>query len=287
METLRWFQNSDAEIRHELGTLPDGSDRFNKANFDGFLNDLAQRPEFLGGVTVTRLLRLPRGNFSITPVFEVVNEQGRQFTYEYVSWRHGPMSGAKGVVFVADKGEITHFIHLTGEKFSTGMLEDDCPGGFGPEGLALPLRERVGTGGFLSATMQKELLEELEVKELKILSAIPLGTLKPDIGMTCNAPEIFAVVIDFSDCARLGRADEAIDTLELRQGINIKPIQQLPKFTQETESGFFSSIVGKIYSKVFETELPLKEGLKKVLLHRDYLINHEISSVHDSTETSA
>jgi hypothetical protein len=76
------------------------------------------------------LNRLAKENFAIIPIFDVVNHTGQSFTYEYVSWRYGPRSGAKGLVFVENDGKPTHFVTLSGEKFATGKRETDCPGGF-------------------------------------------------------------------------------------------------------------------------------------------------------------
>src|SRR5688572_2417900 len=51
-----WFQATDPVLQAELATLP----QTGAENHDGFLADLAGRPDAIGGVTVEKLVGLPR-----------------------------------------------------------------------------------------------------------------------------------------------------------------------------------------------------------------------------------
>ena len=98
LQEKKWFQKTDSELQKKLLALPDKGIE----NHDGFLEDLASRPEEISNIKVERMIDLPRGSFALVPKFEVsrVDNPNKRFTYEYVSWRSGPLTGEKGVVFV-------------------------------------------------------------------------------------------------------------------------------------------------------------------------------------------
>ena len=118
-----WFKKTESELQIELATLPD--------DHDGYLVDLAQRPEEVAGVKVESLAKLARGNFALVSVFNVRRlDTDTAYTYEYISWKQGPKSGSKGLVLIEHEGKITHFILLRGDKFATARKEWDSVGGF-------------------------------------------------------------------------------------------------------------------------------------------------------------
>lgn len=232
-----WFQRTSKELQRELAELPQQG----RENHDGFLTDLAGRPDKIGGVEVIELLKLPRGNFALLPMFKVRNEAGTEYTYEYVSWRYGPESGAKGLVFVENDGQISHFIVLRGDKFATGKRESDSVGGFmdlNVEGITTVLQR-----------IQREVKEELGVPELKVNKVFDLGVIVPDSGMTNNRPRLFAAVIDANDAQGISEAPLNPDEYELRAGTIIIPISQLPEIIESNNDGFFLSAVARAASK--------------------------------------
>jgi hypothetical protein len=195
-------------------------------NHDGFLDDLAGRASFLGGVQVDSMVALNRGNFALIPVFNVTNtENGQQYTYEYVSWRQGPHSGAKGIVFVRPPlpgAQPTHFITLVGDKFAPGTLVDDTVGGFMDLGVGgvQKVMDRIG----------KEVREETGVEDLVIDEVVELGQIHPDVGMTNNYPSIFTAFISSAEAARIPVNPINPDTRELRSGALVTPMRNLRQF---------------------------------------------------------
>lgn len=240
LEQRQWFQATDIGLQLQLANLPqDGPE-----NHDGFLKDLAERPEHLtrGGITVLHLARLERGNFSVTPVFRVRNDATRQeYTYEYISWRYGPASGAKGVVFVENNGEITHFIVLRGEKFATAQIEWDTIGGF----MDLDVNG-------VTSVMQRiavEVKEELGLADLTITKVYDLGPITVDAGMTNNRPNLFAAIIDGSDMKRVPVFPDNPDAYELRAGAVTFPINKLLELVETNTDAFFRSVVSLVLAK--------------------------------------
>lgn len=224
----KWFRETSPELIAELSALP----ATGRENHDGFLEDLAARPETMGGITVIRLLRIARGNFALIPIFEVQDGEGRTYTYEYVSWRYGPLSGAKGIVFVKDyAGEITHFIVLRGDKFATGEKEWDLVGGF----IDLDV-DGVTT---IMDRIQVELCEELGVPKLKVMEVINLGDVLVDAGMTNNRPRLFAAMIDASEASKTSNEEINLDWRELKSGPIVVPISQFCEYMANTTDGYF------------------------------------------------
>lgn len=248
LQEKKWFQKTDVEIQKKLLVLPDKGIE----NHDGFLEDLAKRPEEVSNIKVERMIDLPRGSFALVPKFEVsrVDNPSQRFTYEYVSWRGGPLTGEKGVVFVEKDGVTTHFIVLHGEKFATGKKSWDSVGGFADLGVD-------GVKTVADRTV-KEVQEELGVPDMKILRKVDLGTVNTDVGMTNNEPGIFAAFIDGKDAAKISSQPVNGDMHELKSGAVIFPINELPKVVMVNTDGIFLSAIARAWARGI---IPPPEGM--------------------------
>jgi hypothetical protein len=232
-----WFRNTSLDLQIELAGLPAEA----KCNFDGFLRDLANRPDRISNVNVISLERLARGNFAIVPIFNVQNDKGDRFTYEYVSWRYGPQSGVKGLVLIETGGVPTHFVVLRGEKFATGKIEADSVGGF----------IDLNVDGVLKAVdrVKKEIQEELGLPDVKLIrDPVELGKLAVDPGMTNNRPGLFLASIDASDAEKLQRNPINPDPYELAGAAIVYPISQLKEVVLRNEDSFFLSCVARAWA---------------------------------------
>lgn len=228
-----WFAETDAALRDELVRLPE--------NHHGFLDDLANRPDEIGGLHVEKLVDLPRGNFALIPKFQVhkpatdTSDEAR-YTYEYVSWKQGPQSGAKGIVFVRPplpSASPTHFIVMVGDKFAPGKKSFDLIGGFvelDPRGI-----EKAGE------TALREIREETGVEDLHIDEVVDLGNLQVDAGMTNNNPEVFAAFINSEEAERISDDPVNPDITELPSGALKVPMRQLKQFILENTDAFFQA----------------------------------------------
>lgn len=239
LQEKKWFQKTDSELQKKLLALPDKGIE----NHDGFLEDLASRPEEISNIKVERLIDLPRGSFALVPKFEVshTDNPSRRFTYEYVSWRNGPLSGEKGVVFVEKGGETTHFIVLRGEKFAPGKETYDSLGGFADLGV-----DGVTT---IDERTAKELREELGVTDIKLTRKVNLGRINTDVGMTNNEPGVFAAFIDGSDAAKISSKPLNGDVYELKSGAVIFPMDKLPSVVMTNSDSFFLSAIARAWAK--------------------------------------
>ncbi|MCL4200237.1 hypothetical protein KJZ67_02755 [Patescibacteria group bacterium] len=248
LQEKKWFQKTDGELQKKLLTLPDKGIE----NHNGFLEDLANRPEEISNIKVERMIDLPHGSFALVPKFEVsrLDNPAKRFTYEYVSWRNGPLTGEKGVVFVEKNGVTTHFIVLRGEKFATGKKSWDSVGGFADLGVD-------GVNTVADRTV-KELQEELGVPGITILRKVDLGTVNTDVGMTNNEPGIFAAFIDGADAAKISSRPINGDTYELQSGAVIFPMSELPKVVMTNTDSMFLSTIARAWAKGI---IPPPEGM--------------------------
>ncbi len=227
-----WYKKTEPTLRQEIVTLP--------PNHDGFVQDLCMRPDQFDGVKVERMQRLPRGNFGLIPVFELDRKtaDGKNQTYEYFTWRTGPESGAKGLVFVKGKdGKLSHFIVLRADKFAPGKQAWDLAGGFGE-------KDDKEKGPF--ATIRREVGEEFGIKDVKIESTMSLGKILPDAGQTNNNPEVFALVIDSSEATKINENNVNLDPHELKGGPVVIPMSQLGEFSMQNQDSFFHFAKSKL-----------------------------------------
>lgn len=233
-----WFQHTDPELQKTLLSLPSKGIE----NHNGFLEDLANRPDTLSTIKIERMVDLPRGSYALVPKFEVsrLDNPSMRYTYEYVSWRNGPMTGEKGVVFVEDQGKTTHVVVLRGDKFATGKKSWDSIGGFAD----------IGVNGVTSVDERtvKELQEELGIPDLAVTRKVNLGRINTDVGMTNNEPGIFAAFISSKDAQKIASKPLNGDTYELNSGAVIFPIDQLPNVVMANTDSFFLSTIARAWA---------------------------------------
>jgi hypothetical protein len=234
-----WFKATSRELQHQLVELPEDAE--NKDDWTPFLEDLAARPDEIGGWRVLRLVKLLVANYAVIAVFKVANAAGRENEYEYVSWKHGNMSGAKGVVFVRTDGKITHFAALRGEKFGPAKNVWDSVGGFAD----------IGADGVYTVNERflVEFQEELGLAEMPELEVIDLGRIMTDAGMTNNNPGVFAAIMDADDAKNLSPEPVNPDDLELKTSTVIFPMSQLPQQALESGDTFFLTAVARSVAK--------------------------------------
>lgn len=184
-----WYKNTNQEVKNQLLNLPE--------DFNGFLENLAERPDEIGEVDVQKLVKISHGNYMVIPVFEVrSNITNQLFTYEYVSWKTGDNPGMRGIIFLETEGEITHFLVSKSHKFSTTKPVYDSIGG-------LFFRVFDNKPQNLPKKMEQEICFHLGLEKLNFKKVIDLGKINPDYGMTNNSSSLFAAIIDISEIPNL------------------------------------------------------------------------------------
>ncbi len=254
-----WFQASDPAIQSELITLPqEGAE-----NHDGYLSDMAARPDHIGGVDVLKIHSLARGKFALITIFDVKNtESGHEYTYEYVSWRYGSLPGAKGLVFVRpSSGEApTHFIVLVGEKFAPATKVYDSIGGFidlGVEGVQT-LLDRI----------LLEIKQEVGLEDLEVDAVINLGQVYTDPGMTNSKPASFVAFINDKQASRIPADPVNGDVAELKAGALIAPMSSLRDMVRENTDALFCTALIKAVAS-HETDAIFRRSVLEALAKED------------------
>lgn len=180
-----WFKRSSPEVQMAVFTLPE--------DFEGYVEDLAARPDEIGELDLIRLTKICLGSFLITSVFDVrSNLTNQEFTYEYVSWKTGSYTGMRGIIFIESQGKITHFLVGKKFKFSTSEEVYESIGGF-----FFKIEDNKAIN--LSKKIEDEICSHLGIKEIKFSKVIDLGRVYPDYGMTNNSSTIYAAVINIDN----------------------------------------------------------------------------------------
>jgi ADP-ribose pyrophosphatase YjhB (NUDIX family) len=231
LEKKMWWNATSHDVKAALMALPEGENK--TKNFNGYLADLAARPEVVGNVQQLSILSAKSGNYGVITMFQV-KPLGRDehYTYEYFSWFTGPMAGAKGAVFVKDSttGRVTHCITSITTPFATAWRTAGMYGGF------------VENGESLNDNALRELREELGTDELDI-DVIPLGTMLTDQGMTNNRPGVFIAFIKSDQVSSLPSNPVNTDAYELESTRQVFPIEQLSELIETVEDPFFQTSV--------------------------------------------
>ncbi len=228
----KWFMTTSPDIQREILDLPE--------DYQGFLEDLASRPDEIGELDVLKMTKLGYGNYLILPVFEVRSNITNQiFTYEYASWKTGANPGARGILFLETDGQITHFIVNKTHKFSTGTEVLDSVGG-----LYVHVFENKPQN--LPKKVEQEICYHLGIKELRFKKIIDLGQAHPDYGMTNNTSSLFAAIIDASQNPNIV-SEANFDTAHkpLSVGITIVPITEFKNYLSKIEDNYFLSVAAR------------------------------------------
>ncbi len=209
LDSKKWFQDSSDEIKNEIKTLA-----MNPATF-GYVEDLSSHEDKIGEDTLLKLIKIEHaptefGIYGIGTWFVVENKNGDKRSEGYYSWGWGPKSGAKLLVLIRRKGEITHFAFQREGKFPTGSIEYNLAGGF-PR-----LNESVLN--FILRSLKKDLDLDARDENITLSEIISLGRVAPDSGMTNNHPNLYAVIVDFGDNVDVTDLEDVVITSQLGQG---------------------------------------------------------------------
>lgn len=265
-----WIQRTDPDVLRKLMTLgyqqnpsdaPDGPAEWNKlADWDKFVAATLDQADVIGTAAAgeTRVVALADvrdANFVGVPIFDVISPKGLRYQYELARWRHGPTSGAKGLVAVLDEaGDPVGLLMRHGARFATGnRMLFDMAGGFAePE-------DRDQLNG-LAANFLREVHEELGVTEIDNITS--LGTMLTDPGMTDNEPGIFIATVKAALARSATESGENSDVREISGNTVLVPFDQLRRLLQGNQSdGLLHTAILRAMSN---GEVP--ERIRKALL---------------------
>ncbi|KKT94534.1 MAG: hypothetical protein UW96_C0020G0009 [Candidatus Collierbacteria bacterium GW2011_GWA1_45_15] len=238
-----WFKATDEAIQKEILALPD--------DCDGFLENLASRPDEIGELDVLKMTKLGYGHFLLLPVFEVRSNITNQiFTYEYVSWKTGNHPGASGIIFLETEGKISHFLVSKIHKFS---VDKDIYESIG--GLYFHFLENKPQN--LPKKIEQEIRFHLGVDHLEFKKVINLGLAHPDLGMTNNASDLFAAVIDISNLPNLTtKADFRSTHKPIGFELKVIHISEFMDYLNIIDDNYFLSAAARVLaSKEIDLEL--------------------------------
>ena len=231
----KWFQNSSDEIKAEVKALAMNPETF------GYAEDLSNHQDRIDGDTLLKLIKIDHAPaefpiYGITTRFVVQDSKGERRSEGYYSWGWGPKSGAKLLVLVRRKGEITHFAFQREGKFPTGSVEYNLAGGF-PK-----LNESVLN--FILRSLKKDLNLDMGTGDVTLNEIISLGRVAPDSGMTNNHPNLYAVIVDFNE--KIFPEICAGDKCEGNEGLVLWPINEVSEIVNKCDDSYFLAAMARL-----------------------------------------
>ncbi len=231
-----WYQQSGDDIKKEIKELAS-----NPATF-GYVEDLSSREDKISNDTLLKLVRIEHadrayGIYGIATWFLVENSLGEKRSEGYYSWGWGPKSGAKLLVLVKRNGEFTHFAFRREGKFPTGAFEYNLAGGF-PK-----LNESVLN--FILRSLKKDLNLDIGEGDITLSEIVSLGRVSPDTGMTNNHPNLYAVMLDFSD-KRFPEV-QAGDKFEEAEGFVLWPVSEMSEIVSKCDDAYFLAAMARLH----------------------------------------
>jgi len=229
-----WFRNTNFKLQKKLFSLPN--------DFNGYLIDLLDRTDEIGGNEVLKLIDIKHGNYNIISIFQLRSLQTNQeFTYEYNSYKYGKNPGFKGVLFLEVDGQIKYFIIKKTNKFSVANQVYDSIGGF------IKFKQNVLIN--LPQKVENEIKRELGLKEIIISRFIDLGLMTTDVGMTNNHVALFAAIINVNQSPNIQKLkNKTIDTKKIDFELIIEPIENLGQYIHKVDDSFFLASICRLIS---------------------------------------
>ena len=235
LKTRQWYKNTSKTYRDRLLALA------KDPKTQGFVDDLAGRPDVIGSVKQLKLIRLAHapqkyGIYGIAAWFQVETVDGEKKVEGYYSWAMGTKSGAKLLVLTRYKGRISHIALLKSEKFPIGARVYDLAGGF-PN-----LDESVFE--LITRKLKDELGIEATNSTMRIGEIIGLGRVMPDAGMTNNHPYLYAVIVDVDE--KIFPPLNEGENYETDKGLVLWPIEKLSELINKVDDAYFLSALARL-----------------------------------------
>lgn len=235
LESKKWYQASSVAIKRKIKRLALDPSTF------GYVEDLASRSDTLVKDKILKLTKIVHadikyGIYGIATWFEVMNYKKEVRSEGFYSWGWGPKSGAKLLVMVRRKGEITHFAFQREQKFPAGEVMYNLAGGF-PR-----LNESVLD--FIIRSLKKDLGLDVRNNGVTLSEIISLGRVSPDTGMTNNHPNLYAVVVDFDE--NKYSDVQAGDKFEEDVGIVLWPVEEISEMVNKCDDSYFLAAMARL-----------------------------------------
>ncbi|KKR67379.1 MAG: hypothetical protein UU09_C0031G0011 [Microgenomates group bacterium GW2011_GWA2_40_6] len=235
IKNKRWYQDSSQEIQEKIDEIPE--------DFQGFLNDLADREEENGFYFIKKLKQIFWDDRYVVPTFEVKSKKDNSdYVNSFVAWRKGVHRSINSLVLVETQGEITHFIAKKSIRFATGREIYESIGSIHPP------RDVDENSQEYMQYLQQEFEKTLRLPNLKISRLINLGNIYPDAGMTDTIVKLIAIKVETCDINEIKNYIDGNIYNDKRYdyGFEIIPIERLLKFLSETNDSFLLAIFGRL-----------------------------------------
>lgn len=235
IKSREWYKNSSKAIKDLIENVPE--------EFEGFLNDLADRKDQNEFYVIRSLRDIFWSERYALPVFDVISaKDGLSYVNSYVSWRKGIYYSLRGLILVAEKGEISYFIVKKSFRFAVDREVYEAIGGIHP------LRNVDEDSQAYQLYLQTELGKILRIPKVTVSRTIDLGKVYPDASISDTFTKLFVTQIEVDSVNELTPFIENKSYIDKRYDYSFEviPIEKLLRFLAETNDSFLLAIFGRL-----------------------------------------
>lgn len=235
LKSLKWYMNSDQEVQRKIVDLPE--------SFDGFLNDLCDRPEIFSDFEVIKMEDLFINDHFAHAVFQVKSIfTGVTSQKVYTSWKKGVYHSMRGIMLLETENVVTHFIVRKCSRFAICREIEESMGSIYPPGSMDQAEVEMIT------YIEDQFAKQMRVPSLTFSKYFDLGYVYPDPAMSDNAVGLFASILKNPSYKTVEQYvnGKKYDDKGYAFSFSIKPISELLNFLSETNDSFLLAIFGRL-----------------------------------------
>lgn len=230
-----WFKNTNQKIQRQILDLPERS--------NGFINDLADRPEKFGDFEIIRMNIFTYAKPFAFCSFEVKsNFTGEIYQIVVNSWDKGMFHSLRGIILLESNGKISHFVLRNVQRFSASKEMSESLGSIYPP-------ENFRSGNKLPVVyLENKIQEMMRLPKIKIEKCFDLGQIYPDPGMSDNIVSLYAAVIKIKSPEEFESyiKDKKYDDRNYTFSFSMRPVEELLNFLSQTQDSFLLAIFGRL-----------------------------------------
>lgn len=235
IQKKKWYLASSSEVQDKINSISE--------EFNGFLNDLADRADENNFYRIIKLVDLYWDERYALPTFDVESvKDGSKYANSYIAWRKGVFHSVRGLILVRVDNKISHFLVRKSVRFASGSEVIETIGSI------YPPTEFNDDSPQYKAYLEEEVRKITRIPSLKFSKFIDLGQVYPDVGMSDNIAKLFTAIVDVKDIQMIDGfiKDKQYNDKRYDYSFELVEVSGLLNFLAKTHDSFLLAIFGRL-----------------------------------------